>query len=79
MGLRGGIHFIILYFADDQVVVAEDKEDLSYIIRKLQEKYKRAGLTINFNKCECLIVCRDASKNLPLETGSMRGMETRDK
>lgn len=30
-----------LHFADDQVVLAQDKDDLEYIIRKLIEEYER--------------------------------------
>ena len=39
-----------LQFADDQVVLAEDKEDLEYMTRKLKETYEKWGLNINLNK-----------------------------
>jgi hypothetical protein len=39
-----------LQFADNQVVLAEDKEDLEYITRKLKENYEKWGLGINMNK-----------------------------
>lgn len=30
-----------LHYANDQVVIAQNKEDLEYIARKLVEEYKR--------------------------------------
>ncbi|KAF2884685.1 hypothetical protein ILUMI_21482 [Ignelater luminosus] len=44
----------ILNFADDQVVVAEDEDDVRYKVRKLNEKYRAWGLTINMEKTEYL-------------------------
>ena len=35
--------------ADDQIVLAQDKEDLEYIIRKLLEEYKKWGISIKPN------------------------------
>jgi len=40
-----------LQFADDQVIIANDKE---YITRKLQEEYKLWGLEINTEKTKYL-------------------------
>ena len=37
-----------LQFADDQVLMAQNKEGLEYICRKLQEEYSKWGLTMNF-------------------------------
>jgi len=39
-----------LQFADDQVVLAGDKEDLEYMTRKLKENYEKWGLGMNLNK-----------------------------
>jgi len=36
-----------LQFADDQVVIAQSKEDLEYIGRKLQEEYSKWGFNMN--------------------------------
>jgi hypothetical protein len=44
--------------ADDQVVMAQSKEDLEYMCRKLQEEYSIWGLTMNIAK----------TKNMPLGT-----------
>jgi len=42
MGVElGEAYLYILQFADDQVVVANDKNDLAYMTRKLQEEYKK--------------------------------------
>ena len=39
-----------LSFADDQVVLAQDHDDMEYMTRKLKEEYKEWGLTINLEK-----------------------------
>ena len=36
-----------LQFADDRVVMAQSKEHLEYMCRKLQEEYSKWGLTMN--------------------------------
>ena len=38
-----------LQFADDEVVLAGDKEDLEYMSSKLKEIYEKWGLEINLN------------------------------
>ena len=43
-----------LQFADDQVVLAGDKEDLEYMTHKLKETYKKWGLVMNLNKTKHL-------------------------
>ena len=43
-----------LQFADDQVVLAGDKEDLEYMTHKLKETYEKWGLDMNFNKTKYL-------------------------
>lgn len=76
MGLRVGDEILYsLYFADDQVVVAEDEDDLGYMIRKLQEEYEKAGLTMNMSKCEYLLVGSNKCDNLPLESGIIKGVD----
>ena len=39
-----------LQFADDQVVLVGDKEDLEYMTRKLKGTYEKWGLDMNLNK-----------------------------
>lgn len=43
-----------LCFAEDQVVIAKDEEEVSYILRKLKVEYEQSGLEINFDKTEYL-------------------------
>jgi len=45
-----------LQFADDQVVLAGDKEDLEYMTRKLEENYEKWGLDMNFNRTKYLCI-----------------------
>ena len=44
-----------LLFADDQVLLATDRDDISYMLRKLKEEYNKWGLTINTLKTEYMI------------------------
>jgi len=37
-------------FADDQVLLAQDHDDMEYMARKLKEEYEKWGLTINLEK-----------------------------
>lgn len=62
-------HLYTLSFADDQVVIAQDEEDLSYMVRKLEEEYKKNGLEMNLNKTEYLTTSSDALVNLEIEDG----------
>ena len=39
-----------LSFADNQVVLAQDRDDMEYMTRKLKEEYGEWGLTINLEK-----------------------------
>jgi hypothetical protein len=45
-----------LLFADDQVIVAADAEDVSYMTRKLEEEFTKWGLEINMNKTKYLAI-----------------------
>lgn len=45
-----------LQFADDQVLIAQEKEDLEYMTRKLREEYEKAGLYINIDKTKYLCI-----------------------
>lgn len=51
MGLTVENEYIyILSFAGDQLVMAQESEDLSYKMRKIQEEYTNAGLASSFTK-----------------------------
>lgn len=45
-----------LNFADDQVVMAQDLDDLEYMTRKLIEEYRHWGLEVNVAKTEYMCV-----------------------
>ena len=53
-----------LLFADDQVLVAADADDSSYMLRKLFEEYDKWGLTVNTKKTEYMIVGNEEKQNL---------------
>jgi len=56
-------------FADDQVVLAGDKEDLEYMTRKLKETYEKWSLDKNLNKTKYLCIGEKHS-NLKLDKDS---------
>jgi hypothetical protein len=41
-----------LNFADDQVLLAQDNDDMEYMVRKLKEGYEEWELTVNLGKIE---------------------------
>ena len=45
-----------LNFADDQVVLAQDHDDMEYMTGKLKEEYEEWGLTINLEKTKYIYV-----------------------
>jgi len=47
-----------LHFVDDQVVIAQDKEDLEYVTRKLLKEYEEWGLLVNRSKTKYLCIWR---------------------
>jgi len=51
-----------LQFADDQVVLAGDKDDLWYMTRKLKETYEKWGLDMNLNKTQILMYWGNAQQ-----------------
>lgn len=57
-----------LQFADDQVVIANDMEDMQYMMRKLTEEYSQWGLTVNLTKTRYLCVGEEPN-NLVLDNG----------
>ena len=48
-----------LQFADDQVVMAQIKEDLKYICRKFQEEYSKCSLTMNIAEAKYMSLGTD--------------------
>uniref|UniRef100_T1H9Y0 Uncharacterized protein n=1 Tax=Rhodnius prolixus TaxID=13249 RepID=T1H9Y0_RHOPR len=47
-----GMYLHSLLFADDQVLIANDEEDINYLVRKQAEEYRKWGLEINTEKTE---------------------------
>lgn len=43
-----------LYFADDQVILAEDDIEVHYMLRKLIDAYNESNQTINTIKTDCI-------------------------
>ena len=54
-----------LLFADDQLLIADDYEDLEYTIRKLRKEYKW-DVKINMKKTKFVVLNQDL-RNLVLE------------
>jgi len=59
-----------LQFADDQVVMAQSKEDLECMCRKLQEEYSKWGLIVNIVKTKCMSLGTDTN-HLELDNGDI--------
>jgi glutamine cyclotransferase len=51
-----------LNFADDQVLLAQDHDDVEYMGRKLKEEYEKWGLGINLEKTK--YVCMGEGKEI---------------
>ena len=64
-----------LQFADDQVVIAQSKEDLEYLCWKLQEEYSKWGLTMNIAKTKYMSLGTDTNY---LEVEQCSGTEQMD-
>jgi len=58
-----------LQSADDQVMLAGDKEDFEYITCKLKENYEKWGLDMNLNKTKYLRT-GETHNNLKLDKDS---------
>ena len=56
-----------LNYADDQVIIAQDAEDLEFILKRLNKAYKEGGLTINFNKTEYIDINTDQEFHINIE------------
>lgn len=59
-----------LCFADDQMLIAQDYEDVNYMIRKLIEEYQKWGLEINIEKTEYMCIGGE-QHNLILRNGQL--------
>jgi hypothetical protein len=57
-----------MLFADDQLLIAQDCEDLEYMIRKLIDEYELLGLKLNIKRTKYMAI-GDTSRVLQLEDG----------
>ncbi|XP_030768215.1 uncharacterized protein LOC115891796 [Sitophilus oryzae] len=76
MGIQIGNHCLTtLLFADDQVIVANDEEDIDYMLRKLKEEYAEWGLKMNMTKTEYLKMADDGQVDRSLELSNIKQCE----
>jgi hypothetical protein len=68
MGLELQDTIYSVIFADDQILIAHDYEDLEYITRNLIDKYEYWGLKLNVKKTKYMAI-GDTSRDLQLEDG----------
>ena len=64
-----------LHFADDQAILAEDRMDIDYMLRKLHEEYSRYGLEINVSKTE-YVVFGGTGLDLKIGTAQVKNTKT---
>jgi hypothetical protein len=64
-----------LYFANDQTVITKYIDDLSYMVRKLQEAYEQRSLIINTKKSEYMIFGNNEKEDLPLKDAYISGVD----
>ena len=55
-----------MLFADDQLLIAQDYEDLEYMTKKLIDEYELWGLKLNVKKTKYMAI-GDTSRDLQLE------------
>ena len=55
-----------MLFADDQLLIAQDYEDLEYMTRKLIDEYELWGLKLNVKKTKYMAIV-DTSRDLQIE------------
>ena len=68
MQFKTHMYIYSLSFADCQVVLAQDHDDMEYMARKLKEGYVEWGLTINLEKTKYICI-GERKGSLKLEGG----------
>lgn len=58
-----------------QAVIASDKKDMEYMVRKLVKECEKWGLIANINKTKYLCIGADV-ENLILECNNIKGIKT---
>ena len=49
-------HVHSLKFADDQVFIAQDHDDMEFMTQKLKEEYEKCGLTMNLEQTKYVCI-----------------------
>ena len=49
-------HVYSLNFADDQVLISQDHDDMEFMARKLKDEYEKWGLTMNLEKTKYICI-----------------------
>jgi hypothetical protein len=57
-----------MLYADDQLLIAQDYQDIEYMTRKLIDKYELRGLKLNTKKTKYMAI-GDTSRDLQLKDG----------
>ncbi|XP_030758935.1 uncharacterized protein LOC115884480 [Sitophilus oryzae] len=60
-------HFLILNFADDQAVFAQDSFDMEFMLRRLYTQYREWGLEVSLEKTEYLVLNSDAKFDILID------------
>jgi len=55
-------------FADDQVLIAQDHDDIEFMTRKLKEEYEKWGLTMNLEKTKYICIGEE-KESLKFDSG----------
>ena len=71
--INGSCMYTLLY-ADDQVITANDEEDVTYMLRKLLEEYGKWGLKINVKKTQHLSIGEQPT-DIIIDTGVIQQCE----
>lgn len=60
MGIKIGNNYLsTLFFADDQILIANCEEDVDYMLRKLKDEYEQVGMRMNLTKTEYLRIGKE--------------------
>ena len=58
---------VSLNCADDQVIIAQDADNLEFVLKRLYKAYKEWALTINFYKTEFIAIHTDQEFQINIE------------
>jgi len=61
-----------LFFADDQVIIANSEDDIDYMLRKLREEYGKWGMNMNLKKTEYMCIGSKSEEDPELQLRNMK-------